>query len=207
MLFVRTSPRRLRRAQQCPRSIQSQDIELASKAPTLCTALMHSAPHSDPPSQGSPVRSAGLSIVTRDPDQLIFQALELLSRHRYALHPIEAVVQYHRAPAEIQGDEGNGGLGFEQAEAHYRRGAQGLRLSEIPQLAEKLPELSRLVSDFAYLHPVTGILAHDLHDENVVRLPNTVGLAVIDPYISLARPGTWAALKLTEVGFALPPQR
>ena len=58
---------------------------------------------------------------------------------------------------------------------------------------------------FAYLQPVTGVLAHDLHDENVVRLPGGDGLAVIDPYISLARYGTWAALKLAEVGFATPP--
>ena len=36
---------------------------------------------------------------------------------------------------------------------------------------------------FAYLHPVTGVFAHDLHDENVVRLPEIEALAVIDPYI------------------------
>lgn len=58
---------------------------------------------------------------------------------------------------------------------------------------------------FAYLHPVTGLLAHDLHDENVVRIPETDDLAVIDPYLSLARLGTWAALKLAEVGFPAPP--
>jgi len=58
---------------------------------------------------------------------------------------------------------------------------------------------------FAYLHPVTGVLAHDLHDENVVRLPETGALAVIDPYISLARLGTWAAIKLAEVGYPTPP--
>jgi hypothetical protein len=58
---------------------------------------------------------------------------------------------------------------------------------------------------YAYLHPVTGVLAHDLHDENVVRLPDTGELAVIDPYISLARQGTWAALKLEEVGYPIPP--
>ena len=49
------------------------------------------------------------------PDQLIFQALELIFSLRYALNPIEAVVQYQRAHAEIQGDEGHGGLRFEQA--------------------------------------------------------------------------------------------
>jgi hypothetical protein len=57
----------------------------------------------------------------------------------------------------------------------------------------------------AYLHPVTSILAHDLHDENVVRLPEGAGLAVIDPYISLSRAGTWAAFKLFETGLPLPP--
>ena len=58
---------------------------------------------------------------------------------------------------------------------------------------------------FAYLHPVTGMLAHDLHDENVVRVPETDVLAVIDPCISLVRRGTWAALKLAEIGFSIPP--
>jgi len=57
----------------------------------------------------------------------------------------------------------------------------------------------------AYLHPVSGVLTHDLHDENVVRIPETGELAVIDPYISLARQGTWAAIKLAEVGYPAPP--
>ena len=57
---------------------------------------------------------------------------------------------------------------------------------------------------FAYYHPATGVLAHDLHDENVVRMRQTGELAVIDPYISLARRGSWAALKLAEVGIAFP---
>jgi hypothetical protein len=281
-------------------------------------------------------------------ERLLSQALELRSQHRYAIHPVEAVVQPFRAEADIPYQQGHGELRFEQAEAHYRSGAQGLRLSEIPQLPRQLRELSRLspvdragrkalrqwaeesglvidesrffqtweaqgkrggaehqvyydeqcgrwfkrlyhgvnhstlgdylirmrlhgvlfpetayrlegftinprskelapvvsqphvevdttqplvskaetqdlmaaigfapiqlkhegVLDdgyFAYLHPVTGILAHDLHDENVVRLPEAGGLAVIDPYISLARDGTWAAFKLAEVGFPLPP--
>jgi hypothetical protein len=46
---------------------------------------------------------------------------------------------------------------------------------------------------------------YDLHDENVVRIPETDALAVIDPYIALARKGTWAAIKLAEVGFPTPP--
>ncbi len=279
---------------------------------------------------------------------LTLQAFQLRSSHRYALHPVEAALQYHRATAEIPGEEGHGGCGFAEAEAHYRAGAQGLRLSEIPQLPQQLRELSRfaaldragrkslrkwaedhghicdegsfldqwdgqgkrggaehhvyydpetcrwfkrlyhgvnsstlgdylvrmrlhavlfpetayrlegftinpknkdlapvvsqphvevdttrplvtksetddlmaamgfapvqLIHDgalddgyFAYLHPVTGVLAHDLHDENVVRIPESEGLAVIDPYIALARHGTWAAIKLAEVGYPTPP--
>lgn len=57
---------------------------------------------------------------------------------------------------------------------------------------------------FAFYHPKSGILVHDLHDENVVRMQHTGELAVIDPYISLARRGTWAALKLAEVGITVP---
>jgi len=279
---------------------------------------------------------------------LTSQAFQLRYQHFHALHPVEAALQYHRASAEISGEEGHGSCGFEQAEAHYRAGAQGLRLSEIPQLPQQLRELSRLSSidragrsalrkwaqeqdlvfeetrfferweiqgkrggaehqvyydaetgrwykrlyhgvnsstlgDYfgrmrlhavlfpetgyrlegftinaknkelapvvsqphveidtsrplvtkletddlmasmgfasvqlmhegirddgycAYLHPVTGVLAHDLHDENVVRIPETDALAVIDPYISLARIGTWAALKLAEIGYPIPP--
>ena len=59
--------------------------------------------------------------------------------------------------------------------------------------------------DYAYYHADTGVLAHDLHDENVVRMKATGELAVIDPYISLARRGTWAAMKLAEVHLAFPP--
>ena len=58
---------------------------------------------------------------------------------------------------------------------------------------------------FAYLHPVTGVLAHDLHDENVVRIPESNTLAVIDPCLSLARLGTWAAIKIAELGWPTPP--
>jgi Serine/Threonine/Tyrosine Kinase found in polyvalent proteins len=279
---------------------------------------------------------------------LLFQAFQIRKEGRYALHPVEASIQYHGAQAELTGEESVGGFGFEQAEGHYRAGAQGLRLSEIPQLPQRLRELSRLrpvdlagqkvlrkwaedsghvfeeepffeswniqgrrggaehqvyhdqdaacwfkrlyhgvnesslgdylvrmrlhevlfpetayrlwgftinskskalapvvsqahvevdltrplvtkaetddlmasmgfapvqflhdgVQDdgyFAYLHPVTGVLVHDLHDENVVRLPESDDLAVIDPCISLARLGTWAAIKLAEVGYPPPP--
>jgi hypothetical protein len=279
---------------------------------------------------------------------LTLQAFQLRCVHRYALHPVEAALQYHRAEAEIPGEEGHGGFDFQKAEAYYRAGAQGIRLPEIPQLPQQLRELSRLgaldragrkalrkwageigrvideglflqlwsaqgkrggaehqvyhdqetgrwmkrlyhgvnsstlgdylvrmrlhavlypetayrlegftinpknkelapvvsqphvevditrplvtksetddlmatmgfapvqlihdgVPDdgyFAYLHPVTGVLAHDMHDENVVRIPGSDDLAVIDPYISLARLGTWAAMKLAEIGFPPPP--
>ncbi len=88
-------------------------------------------------------QSAGL------PDAKVFlaltnQALELRWKGRYALHPAETALLHHRAEAEIIGEEGHGGLSLEQAEAHYRAGAQGLRLSEIPQLPRNLAGLSRL---------------------------------------------------------------
>jgi hypothetical protein len=279
---------------------------------------------------------------------LILQALKLRSSSWYALHPVEAVIQYYCGPPANPGEEGHGSLDFEQAEAHYRAGTQRLQLPEIQKLPQQLRELSRLnavdragrralrkwvedtgreideagffqrwqsqgkrggaehqvyhdeecgrwfkrlyhgvnqstLGDYlvrmrlhavlfpetayrlegftinpkskdlapvvsqphvqvdtsrppaskletdelmacigfapvellhdgipdigycAYLDPVTGILAHDLHDENVVRLPDDLGLAVIDPYISLARRGTWAALKLAEIGRPPPP--
>jgi len=274
----------------------------------------------------------GVQVGTSLPS-LTFQAFQLRFQQHHAVHPVESALQYHRASAEIPGEEGHGGADFEEAEAHYRTGAQGLRLSEIPQLPQQLRELSRLtrvdragrnalrkwaevrglvldeasflhhweaqgkrggaehqvyydpesgrwfkrlyhgvnsstlgdylgrmrihsvlfaetayrlegftvnpknkdlapvvsqphvevdiswplvtkpetddlmasmgfapvkllhngVLDdgyFAYLHPVTGMLAHDLHDENVVRVPETDALAVIDPYIALVRRGT-----------------
>jgi hypothetical protein len=215
-------------------------------------------PDSDMPLLSTSEQSEEALVPISKAATLISHALKLRSASHYALHPVEAVVQYHRDPAEIVGEESHGGIDFQQAEAHYRAGAQGLRLSEIPQLPQQLRELSRLASvdragrkslrqwaeeqghvideaaffccwheqgkrggaehqvyhdeecgrwfnaPYAYLHPVTGILAHDLHDENVVRLPETEGLAVIDPYISLARIGTWAALKLAEVGYETP---
>lgn len=279
---------------------------------------------------------------------LTAQAFKLRLQHRYALHPIEAALQYHGASAQDTGASRHATDGFEQAEGHYRAGTQGLRLSEIPQLPQQLRELSRLsvidragrkslrkwatdtnqifdeadflrrwaeqgnpggaehqvfhdktsnrwfkrlyhcvnsstlgdylvrmrlhavlfpesayqlegftinpkskelapvVSQphievdttrplvdktetddlmasmgfasiqllhegllddgyFAYLHPISGVLAHDLHDENVVRIPEIGELAVIDPYITLARRGSWAALKLAEVGYPTPP--
>lgn len=279
---------------------------------------------------------------------LTLRAFQLRSSQLYALHPIEAALQYHGASAQGTGASCDAAVGFEQAEGYYRAGAQGVRLSEIPQLPQQLRELSRvsfidragrkalrkwatdtdqvideanflrrwneqgkpggvehqvfhdkasnrwfkrlyhgvnsstlgdylvrmrlhavlfpesayrlegftinpkskelapvvsqphievdttrplvaksetddlmasmgfasirLLHDglpddgyFAYLHPVSGVLAHDLHDENVVRIPDTGELAVIDPYISLARRGTWAAIKLAEVGFTTPP--
>ena len=279
---------------------------------------------------------------------LTLHAMELRSAGRYASHPVEAALRYHRAQAEIPGEEGDGSFDFKSAESLYRAGAQGLRLSEIPQLPQNLRELSRLgavdraarthlrrwveshgpvfdestflaaweaqghrggaehhvyhdqemgrwfkrlyfgvnhstlgdyfdrmrlhaalfpetayrlegftinprskalapvvsqphvevdvtrppasktetnelmaamgfaqvqlyhngVLDdgyFAYLHPDTGVLAHDMHDENVVRMPDTDAIAIIDPFISLARRGTWAAIKLAEIGLPTPP--
>jgi hypothetical protein len=274
---------------------------------------------------------------------LTTQACELINQNRYALHPVENTIRALREITGIPCETGDGGLGFESAEVLYRAGAQGLPLSQIPQLPQSLRELSRLgpsdlagrkhlrlwaeqngaaqdgtafdrkwraqgelhgaehqvyhdesvgrwfkrfyhgvnsstlgdylsrmrlhavlfpatayrlegflinpknkelsplVSQphievdttrppvsreettaamsslgfeplqlkhngilddgyYAYYHAPTGVLAHDLHDENVVRMAHTGELAVIDPYISLARAGTWAALKLAEMG-------
>jgi hypothetical protein len=279
---------------------------------------------------------------------LTSRALELRGRGLYATHPVEASLRYHRSETGAPGEEGHGGLDFETASRIHRAGAQGLRLPEIPQLPQRIAELSRLapldwagrtalrrwaedhgpvidetefldtwntqgrrggaehhvyhdqekrrwfkrlyhgvnhstlgdyfdrlrlhavlfpesayrlegftinsknkelapiVSQphvevdisrptvsksetdalmaamgfaavqlyhdgllddgyFAYLHPVTGVLVHDMHDENVVRIPDSDDLGVIDPFISLARRGTWAGLKLAEVGMPLPP--
>ena len=58
---------------------------------------------------------------------------------------------------------------------------------------------------YAYLHPLTGVLVFDLHDENVIRLQETAHLVVIDPFICLARKGSWAAIKLAEIGLPTPP--
>lgn len=306
------------------------------------------APDPDPTPSPSPAGSADGSGSAPALSALTRQAFQLRSHHRYALHPVEAALQYHRATAQGSSAPGDAAVGFEKAEGHYRAGSQGLRLPEIPQLPQQLRELSRLsvvdragrktlrkwsadanliidedeflcrwqeqgkpggaehqvfhdkesnrwfkrlyhgvnsstlgdylvrmrlhavlfpesayrlegftinpkskdlatvvsqahievdtarppvskeetddimfsmgfapvqllhggVLDdgyFAYLHPVTGVLAHDLHDENVVRLPETGELAIIDPYISLVRRGTWAAIKLAEVGYPPPP--
>lgn len=38
---------------------------------------------------------------------------------------VEASIQYHGAQAELSGEESVGGFGLEQAEGHYRKGAQG----------------------------------------------------------------------------------
>jgi hypothetical protein len=279
---------------------------------------------------------------------LTSQAREVRAKGHYAAHPVEASLRYHCSETGAPGEEGYGGLDFETASRIHRAGAQGLRLSEIPQLPQRIAELSRLspmdragrvalrcwVEDngpvfdearfldvwnaqgrrggaehhvyhdqekrrwfkrlyhgvnhstlgdyfdrlrlhavlfpesayrldgftinakskelapvvsqphvevdtsrppvskwetdalmatmgfapvrlyhngilddgyFAYLHPATGVLVHDMHDENVVRIPDFYDLGVIDPFISLARRGTWAALKLAEVGLQPPP--
>jgi hypothetical protein len=281
-------------------------------------------------------------------DGLTVQAFRFRREGKYAAHPVEAALRYHRSQGEKSGPESHGGFDFESAEVLYRASAQGLRLSEIPQLPQSLAELSRLgaldraarsglrqhieihgpacvesiflaawksqgrrggaehhvyhdqdlgrwfkrlhrnlhyttlgdyfdrlrlheaifpetayrlegftinpknkelapvvsqphvevdtslapvskaetdalmaglgfapvqlrhegIQDdgyFAYVHPVSGVLVFDLHDENVVRLRGTNELVVIDPFICLARRGTWAALKLAEIGLPEPP--
>ena len=72
------------------------------------------------------------------------QAFRFRKEGRYAAHPVEAALQYHCAQAEKSGSQSHGGLDFESAEILYRTGTQGLRLSEIPELPQSIPELSRL---------------------------------------------------------------
>ena len=280
-------------------------------------------------------------------DNLTEDALRLRNQQVYARHPVQSVIRRLCKGSPVPGEEGHDCLGFKSAESQYRSGAQGLRLSQIPQLPQSVVQLSRLsvvdkagraairrwlenhgqffdeaeflgrwrsqgsiggaehqvfydestgrwykrlyrcvngstlgdyfdrmllhaavfpetasrlegfslnsksktlapiVSQphvtvatdlppvtkeetealmaeagfdpvqlkfngildggyFAYLHAATGTLAHDLHDENVVRMSQTGELAVIDPYLSLARRGTWAAIKLAETGISHP---
>lgn len=197
-----------------------------------------------------------------DSDTLTRAAFRCRREGRYAAHPVEAALRYHRSQAEESGEESHGVLDFESAESLYRQGAQGIRLSEAPQLARSIPELSRLgaVDHAARTHLRRWVEAHGpvyeesrfvaaweaqdrrggaehhvhhdqeegrwfkrlhrslhyttlgdyfdrmrLHDENVVRLEGTDALVVIDPFICLARRGTWAALKLSEIGLPEPP--
>ena len=77
-------------------------------------------------------------------DELTAQAFRFRKEDKYAAHPIEAALRYHLSQAEKSGAESHGGFDFESAEIHCRAGAQGLRLSEIPQLPQSIPELSRL---------------------------------------------------------------
>ena len=77
-------------------------------------------------------------------DELTAQAFRFRKKGRYAAHLLEAALRYHCAQAEKSGSQSHGGLDFESAEILYRAGAQGLRLSEIPQLPQSIPELSRL---------------------------------------------------------------
>jgi hypothetical protein len=78
------------------------------------------------------------------PASLTLQAIALRKSSFYASHPVEAALRYHSAQAETPGEAGDDSFDFESAESLYRAGAQGLRLSEIPQLPQNLRELSRL---------------------------------------------------------------
>ena len=75
-------------------------------------------------------------------DELTAQAFRFKKENKYAAHPIEAALRYHCAQAEKSGSQSHSGLDFESAEVLYRASAQGLRLSEIPQLPQSLAELS-----------------------------------------------------------------
>ena len=77
-------------------------------------------------------------------DELTAHAFRFRKEGKYASHPVEAALRYHRSQAQKSGPESHGGFDFESAEILYRAGAQGLRLSEIPELPQSIPELSRL---------------------------------------------------------------
>jgi hypothetical protein len=77
-------------------------------------------------------------------DELMAHAFRFRKEGKYAANPIEAALRYHRSQAEKSGPESHGGFDFESAEVLYRASAQGLRLSEIPQLPQSLAELGRL---------------------------------------------------------------
>jgi HTH-type transcriptional regulator/antitoxin HigA len=59
-----------------------------------------------------------------------------------AAHPVEVALRYHCAQAEKSGSQSHGGFDFESAEVLYRASAQGLRLSEIPELPQSIPEIA-----------------------------------------------------------------
>ena len=80
------------------------------------------------------------------PGRLTLGALQLRSSHRYAAHPVESTLRHYRDLLDAPREEGHGGLSFESAESIYRAGAQGLPLSQIPQLPQSVVELTRLRS-------------------------------------------------------------
>lgn len=72
------------------------------------------------------------------------QALEARIQCSYARHPVHPAVDRFRDGFPSPGSEGVACLDFESAEGVYRSGAQGVRLSQVPQLPESVAQLSRL---------------------------------------------------------------
>jgi len=77
-------------------------------------------------------------------DNLTNDALRLGKISRDSRHPVQSTVCRLCKGYPVPGEAGHDCLGFKSAESHYRSGAQGLRLPEIPQLPQSLVQLSRL---------------------------------------------------------------
>ena len=77
-------------------------------------------------------------------DNLTDDALRLRTIKLYARHPVQSAVDRLCKGSPVPGEAGHDRLGFKSAESHYRSGAQGLRLPQIPQLPQSVVQLSRL---------------------------------------------------------------
>ncbi len=77
---------------------------------------------------------------TTNDEQINTEVFPLKNHH--AAHLIENSLRSLRAFAGAAGEKGNGGLDFQSAESIDRAGAQGLPLSQIPQLPQSRRELS-----------------------------------------------------------------
>ena len=70
-------------------------------------------------------------------------AFPLKNQNHHDTHPIKNTLPALRALARAAGEKGNGGFDFQSAESINRAGAQGLPLSQIPQLPQSRHELRR----------------------------------------------------------------
>lgn len=58
-------------------------------------------------------------------DELTAQAFRFRKEGKYAAHPVEAALRYHRSQAEKSGSESHGGFDFESAEASTEQALKG----------------------------------------------------------------------------------